>query len=229
MTYQPGEPSYVPPQDPWGDTSSTASAPTEPLPAPARGPDQFAPGVASPAAWSATDVAVADPQPTVRSGGGRAGLYVLVFLVVVVVAGAGGFASWWVTTRYAGQLIGAPTTPTSTTTSSEPSRSPSPDPRPTEFLYADDPFSVEEGTCLENRGTQRSPEMWVVPCDRPGSYEVLAVFRGDDIPEDESGNFTKEATADVLCDGLPSDAWFGWNNDNNALDLFYCMKRRPAV
>jgi len=233
MTYQPGEPSYVPPQDPWGDTSSTASAPTEPLPTPARAPDQFAPGVASPAAWSATDIAVTDPQPTVRSGGGRTGLYVLVFLVVVAVAGAGGFASWWATSRYAGRIIGAPATPTSAPTSSETSRSPSPTPERTEFAYEDDPFAVEAGTCLVNRAPEdEEPEMWVVPCEWPGSYKVLKVLTGADIPEDKR-DFHERDTARALhaelCADEPSDAWFGWNAPNDALDRFYCMQTNRAV
>src|SRR5690606_38695500 len=73
MTYQPGEPSYVPPQDPWADTYGGASAPTEPLPAPepSRGPGQFAPGVASPVDWSRSTIAPDDPVTSTSSGGSR--------------------------------------------------------------------------------------------------------------------------------------------------------------
>lgn len=214
MTYQPGEQPYTQPQDPWSGAHGTASAPTEPMPAPVRSPDQFAPGVASPVTWSQETIAHRDPAPATRSEGSRAGLYVFVGLLVVVLGGAGGYASWWMTTRYAGQLTASPTTTTTTDANQTPT------PSPTEFRYA--PGQVREGDCMINRGTQKDPEMWVVPCDREGAYKVLKVFRGERIPEDDEDNFTS-ATAEDLCGDLPSDAWFGYNAPNNANDYFYCM------
>lgn len=226
MTYQPGEPPYTQPQDPWSGTHGTASAPTEPLPTPARGPDQFTPGVASPTAWSREGIAYDDSLTSTRTGGGRAGLYVFVGLLVVVLGGAGGYASWWLTSRYAGQLAGSPTT----TTTTEPSRSPTV--RPTEFRYSPEFVKVE--TCLINRAPEgKEPEMWVVPCDRPGSYKVLKVLTGADIPEDKRDDFHQPDTARALhadlCADVPSDAWFGLNSPNDALDRFYCLQTNPAV
>ena len=223
MTYQSGEPSYVPPQDPWADTSGGASAPTEPLPAPdlSVSPSHFTPGVASPSTPS-TWQTVAPGDGTSPEGRSRAGLYVLIVLLMVVFGGAGGFASWWVTRRYAGPIVDALGTRTPTT-------SPEPSPTPEEadeFRY--DPSLVEVGTCLLNRGTPTKPDMWVVPCDREGSYTVLKVVRGEQIPEDENDAFT-QATAEELCDDVIWDAWFGWNTRPNSLDHFYCLKRNRAV
>lgn len=233
MTYQPGEPSYVPPQDPWADTYGGASAPTEPLPAPepSRGPGQFAPGVASPVDWSRSTIAPDDPVTSTSSGGSRAGLYVLVFLLTAVLAGAGGISSWWLTSRYAGQIAGRQPTGTSTTTSADPS--PTPTPTQAEFIY--DPRRVKEGDCLTNRGTAGQVEMWVVPCDQPDTYLVLKVVPGDDIPADKRDTFhlpdTARALHAELCADEPmSDAWFGFNAPNDANDHFYCLTRNnPAV
>jgi hypothetical protein len=226
MTYQPGEPPYVQPQDPWSGPQGTTSAPTEPLPAPVRGLDQFTPGVASPAVWSQETISHSDPltsstQPG-RSGAGR---YVLVGLLVVVLGGAGGYGSWWATSRYAGQFTGPPVTTTSTGSSPESPESPTP--RPTEFKY--DPRYVETGTCLENRAPRAPrPDMWVVPCDREGTFEVLKVIVGKDIPEDENDNFT-DATSEELCSDVPSNAWFGWNSPNDEQDYFYCMRTNRSA
>jgi hypothetical protein len=217
MTYQPGEQPYTQPQDPWLNTQGLASAPTDPLPALARGSGHFAPGVASPVAWSAETVAHSDPYLPAEKTGGRAGLYVLVALLVVVLGGAGGFGAWWAITNYGGSWA-TPSTSNTTTPAGEES----PTPEPTELAYR--PELVEVGTCLTNRGTIERPQMWIVPCDRADTYEVLKVVKGADIPKDAAGAFTEEATATPVCADVPSDSWFGWNSPNDAQDHFYCMR-----
>jgi hypothetical protein len=228
MTYQPGEQPFTQPQDPWSGTQGIASAPTDPIPAapgdrgypqPARG--EFVPGVASPSVWSQETVAHGDPYATNRGGGGRAGLYVGIVLLIVVLAGAGGFGAWWAFSNY---VVGPNTTPTdSPSTTGSPT---SPTPTPTEVRYRSDLVAV--GTCMINRNPAvNPPNMFIVACDWPGDLEVLQVLKvysGEIIPEDSEGNFTADVTATPLCGDLDGyDRYYGWNSDNDASDRFYCM------
>jgi hypothetical protein len=227
MTYQSGEPSYVPPQDPWSGEQGTVSAPTEPLPAPTRDPGQFAPGVASPADWSPStgsdrDLVTLSPSQMSSAPRRRTGLYILVFLLVAAIGGAVGFASWWVTGHYAEQIGIGSADPSETTTSSEPTAS------PTLSGQRYHPDLVEVGSCLTNRGAEGRPEMWVVPCDEPDTYRVLKVLAGAEIPEGMDEKFREEATAQALCSDVAWNAWFGWDSDVDALDHFYCMRSNPA-
>ncbi len=225
MTYQPGEqPSYTPPQDPWSGTQGVASAPTDPIPAPARG--QFAPGVASPSApapvvWQQETI-THDPY---RRGRSRAGLYVFVVILVLVLGGGGGYGAWWAITKYFPTPTDDPSgSGTSNGVSTSPSTSSSPtptDPSLTRF----DPSKVAVGTCLVNLEPDptKRPDMYIAPCDREDAFKVLRIRSGEEIPETEDGEFTREITADPVCEGLAWDAFFGLNSENDAMDYFYCL------
>ena len=208
MTYQPGEPpSYVQPQDPW--SSGSASPPTDPIPAPpARA--QYAPGIAppatpSPSVWSQeTVVQGGDQQP-----GGRAGLYVLVTLLVLVLGGAGGAGAWYLIKERLGQVTPVPTTST-----------PGPSTPDTEFT----PSAIRVGDCLFNRTPDGTPTMVVVSCDTSGAQKVLKIQQGEGILHNASGRFDND-TANSICLDIDTwqGYWFGWNSTNNALDYFYCL------
>ncbi len=209
MTYQPGEPpSYAQPQDPW--SGGTASPPTDPIPAPARG--QYAPGVAAPVApapnvWSQETV-VQGYGGGRGSGGGRGGLYALITVVVVLLGGAGGLGAWYVIK----ERLGGPTpSPTVTT------------PATTDAAFS--PSAVRVGDCLLNRGTEEDPDMVPVSCDSSGAMKVLKIQSGEGIPENADKHFDND-TATAICKGVAGwdeGSWFGWNSTNNALDYFFCL------
>jgi hypothetical protein len=230
MTYQPGEqPSYTPPQDPWSGTQGVASAPTDPIPAPARG--QFAPGVAAasapPPVWQQETVGYDDPYERVGRGhGGRAGMYVLVVFLVLVLGAGGGYGAWWAITKYfpsedqtvtSGPSSGAPSTDPST----------SGDPSPgVSGLVEFRPNRVEVGDCLINLAEEGEPlpKMYLASCDSEDVYEILRIISGEQIPEREDGQFTRQITADPLCQGVAWDAFFGWNHPtDDSQDYFYCL------
>jgi len=211
MTYQPGEPpSYAQPQDPW--SAGSASPPTDPIPAPARG--QYAPGVAAPMApapnvW-AQETVVQGYGGGRGSGGGRTGLYVLITIVVLVLGGAGGAGAWYLIK----ERLGTQTPGTQTSTQAQPSTS------QTGFV----PSAVRVGDCLLNLGTQERPDMVPVSCENSAAMRVLKIQNGDGILHNAQGKFDT-ATANSICLGVEGwdGAWFGWNSQNNALDYFYCL------
>ncbi len=215
-TYQPGEPStFTPPQDPWSGPQGVAPAPTDPIPAPP--PGQFAPGVASPQprVWSET-ISNQDPYGYVPQRSGGALRYVLIILVVLVLGGAGGFGAWYLITK------NYPGTPqTQNTQEASPSASPTAS-QPAAF----DPADVRVGDCLVNRGTATQTEMAIAPCDTAGSYKVLKIIPGPDIPNELRPLTPQEraaAAAPVLCPGTGYTAFFAWDHPDDALDFYFCL------
>ena len=149
-------------------------------------------------------------------------------LLVVVLGGAGGYGSWWLTSRYAGQLAGSPTT--TATATAEPIQSATA--RPTEFRY--DADLVRVGDCLVNRAPEGAdPDMWVVPCGRPGSYKVVKIVPAQDIPADMRDTLHLKETAqklyELLCQDVSANAWYSVNSPNDAKDHFLCMEIAPEV
>jgi hypothetical protein len=215
-TYQPGEPSsFAPPQDPWSGPHGVAATPTDPIPQPA--PGQFAPGVAAPAprVWSQETISHDDGYGYVpqRRGAGR---YVLVILLVLVLGGAGGFGAWYLITN---NFPGTPGAQNSREPSATPSTSTSPEPP------AFEPADVRVGDCLVNNGTATATNMAIAPCDTAGSYKVVKIIPGLEIPEDVKISTREEAqaAAGVLCTGTGYEAYFGWDHPDRAQDFFFCM------
>jgi hypothetical protein len=211
-SYQPGEPPYTAPQDPWSSAPGVASPPTDPIPQAPRG--GFTPGVASPvpppaSVWSQETIAHDDRYR--RSPGGRTGLYILVTIIVLVLGGAGGFGAWYLITDRM-----CPGSQPCTTGSQQPTN-------PTEDTFH--PEAVRLQDCLVNHGTETDAKMKVESCDTAGALRVLSIVQGEDIPENAQGKFDRNTTAVPLCGGVQGwdGSWFGWNSSNDRLDFFYCL------
>jgi len=215
-SYQPGEPGYTAPQDPWSGAPGVASPPTDPIPQAPRG--QFAPGVAAPvppppSVWSQETIAHSDPyRPPPRSG--RTGLYILVTMVVLVLGGAGGFGAWYLITERIcpgdGPCNAQPQSPTTEASTD---------------ADAFQPDAVRVGDCLVNHGTATNARMKIEPCETVGALRVLKIEHGEQILENSAGKFDRPTTADPICTGVTGwdQSWFAWNSTDDTQDYFYCL------
>jgi len=240
-TYQPpggqqpeGTPGYAQPQDPWegGFEPGLASVPTDPIPQQydPYGNAYTQPGSGQDGVWSQQTVAQGGysgyaPQPQKS----KAGMIVLVSLIVVLLAGGGGFGAWWLTTHPPNSDPGTSpttpgpgpaTTPAATTPGTEPS--------------VFDPLVVNVGDCLinDNPGDpnnpndpkHKNPKMRVLACGSAGTYEVLKIVEGGDIPQDGDGVLSV-AEAQEACKGSGYTNYYQSDNDGTDRDLVFCMKK----
>jgi hypothetical protein len=223
-TYQPpggqppeGTPAYTPPQDPWSGNfdHGLASVPTDPI------PQQYGPSYPQGQAdmWSQQTVPPVGAPPQYdyvpqQPPKGKAGLIVGVFVLVLVLGGGGGFAAWYVTTHRAS---GAGPVASSSTVAT---KAPTPTPVSTAF----NPYTVKEGDCLVNKGTEADPQLAIASCSTVGSFKVIKVAKGAAIPEGPGNKFDRDTTSVSECQGTGYQSWYGYKDALSPdRDLFFCL------
>lgn len=202
-SYQPGEPSYAAPQDPWSDAQRVSSPPTDPIPAPPRGvfaPGKAAPVAPTPEAWQET-VVHGDPYHVSGQPSSRIGLYLLVTVVVLVLGGAGGFGAWYLITERL-----------------------SPQAAPTQTVPPFKPLEVQVGDCLAQVPHPSSPTnttFQVVPCETANAVRVLEIHIGPEVSA--KGPITDEIGTDMCAGvaGLTGFAW--WEATRDEEDAVFCV------
>ncbi len=203
-SYQPGEPSYVAPQDPWSGAQGVSSPPTDPIPAPPRG--VFAPGKATPVApvpnaWQET-VAHDQGYRVQERPPRRIGLYLFVTVLVLVLGGAGGYGAWYLITENFGSSTATPT------------------PTLTPFRSTD----VKVNDCILEVGQPSSPTgttFQLVACGSPDARPVLKLQIGDQLAA--LGGLTDEV-ASTVCLGVEGlDAWATWDAVRDEEDAVFCL------
>ena len=206
---------YAQPQDPWGGYEpGVASVPTDPF------PQQYDPYNAPPGqVWSQDTVAhggrygYVPQQPPKRSTGKVIG----VALAVLIVAGGAGYAAY----RLVGPQQGVTTTPTTQSTTTPPNTTTAP--------AVFDPHTVNVGDCIANSGSDDDPQLAVVPCTTPGSYKILKVLTGEDIPEGPEGTFDRDTTSVQSCKDTGYKSWYGYQDaSDDTKDVFFCMSEKSS-
>ncbi len=72
-------------------------------------------------------------------------------------------------------------------------------------------------------GTGRSPR-WRFPVRHAaGSYTVVKIASGAGIPVGPRDTFDTDTTSAAVCKGIKFDTWYGYQVDDPALNLFFCM------
>jgi hypothetical protein len=207
-TFQPpgGQPAdgpaaYPQPQDPWAGEHGLASVPTDPI------PQQYGPYTPGDV-WSQQTVAhggqysyVPAEQPKSRTG-----LVIGIFLAILLLGGGGGFAAWYVIkNQNANTGTTTPTTPPVTVTKA-----------------VFNPNAVAVGQCIVNHGTNDAPDIEVVECATQGSYKVVKIAKGADLPEGEDGKLGS-STSTAVCQGVKFDRWYAYDDADNTKDVFFCL------
>jgi hypothetical protein len=158
---------------------------------------------APPPVWSAPT-----PAPP-RRRGPSTGLVVLLTVLALLVFGGVGVGFWLLGGREnAGANPGTATTASPSPTVEEPTATPGQTGgSPTDARFA------TKGQCLVNRGSNKRPDIQLVPCGKR-TFEVLARFDG---------------TADykTRCNGVQgyTDHYF-YDSEVDSLDFVLCLKRR---
>jgi hypothetical protein len=209
-TYQPpggqpteGPPAYPQPQDPWAGEHGLASVPTDPI------PQQYGPHTPGDV-WS---------QQTVAHGGqynyvqpdkpkSRAGLAIGIFLAILLLGGGGGYAAWYVIKHRSPNPGGTASQTTPPVT----------DVPKTVF----NPNAVAQGQCIANHGTNDAPDIEIVECSTQGSYKVVKIVTGADLPEGEDGKLGA-STSTAVCQGVKFDRWYAYDDADNTKDVFFCL------
>jgi hypothetical protein len=224
-TYQPpggqppeGTPGYAQPQDPWqgGFEPGMASVPTDPIPQRYDPYGQYGPGQQG-EVWV---------QPTMAQGGpygyvpqqpqrSRAGLIVLVVLVVLLVGGGAGVAAWYLTTKR-NPVSSASHTPTPTSSAASATSAPF------------DPHVVKVNDCIVNLGSNDSPDVRVTACSTKGSFKVIKIATGANIPKGPGGTFDRDTTSVSVCADTGYQSWYGYQSpSDHTKDVFFCMTNNP--
>ena len=93
-------------------------------------------------------------------------------------------------------------------------------PRP---VPAVEPADIKQGDCIFNIGSATEPVMVRSDCGKAGSYKVIKILAGEQVPEGPNGTFDKDNTAPQVCSGTGYEAYFGWDSSNDANDYFFCL------
>jgi hypothetical protein len=215
----PGQPHPDQPSDPWQEAplwgGQTGTAPYgEPsgyigeqhspapvgYPPPGQPPGQ-PPVPGQPQPWQA-------PQPA-SSGGLSTMAIALITALVVVVCGAGVLGVYYYSNRGGTTTTQDSHTPTPTGSGKSGASASPTSGNPTTGPSEQDFKTAAVGQCLQNRGTNKEPDMHIVECV-PGTYQVLARFDG--------------TTDENKCDGVPGlTARFHYGLGDTK--LVYCLKK----
>jgi hypothetical protein len=150
------------------------------------------------------------PQPEPRRR--NAGLIVLVVALILVLGGGGGYAAYRFLTQPKTPVGHGPTTATTTTTAVSTPTTP-----------AVFPYTVKVGDCVYNAGTDKNPMLQASDCSRAGSFKVVRIQAGPNIPRAADGSFDRDTTASSVCKGIVYQTWYGYQTGTPELDLFFCM------
>ncbi|HLT09406.1 MAG TPA: hypothetical protein VK028_01200 [Micromonosporaceae bacterium] len=233
MTYQPpsgqqpeSQPAYAPPQDPWagGYEQGVASVPTDPI------PQQYESYGGPGDAWSQQQTVLHGQQYAyVPQRSSRVGLFVLVFLLVLVLGGGGGFAAWYIVSNRPPSANPGPSTTNPPSESSSAAELPANCPVNNQ-IDAFDPCTVREGDCIINLGTEDDPDVRTSTCTEEGSFTVLFVTQGPDIPENAQGQFDRDTTSAAVCGDVEGfEFWYGYNDAyDDRKDVFFCLQRNKV-
>jgi hypothetical protein len=182
--------------------------PTDPIPQPA---NTYAP----PNVWSQPTVVHSAPptaappqfpyQPPPKRNG--AAVISVVVLLVLLLGGGGAYAAYrYISTH---QNNGSGSTPPPSNGSTTP---------PPVF-----PYTAKVGDCVINVGTPTKPKMAPSACSAPGSYTIVKIAEGADIPVGPKDTFDTNTTSVQVCAGINYDTWYGYQVDDPSLNLFFCM------
>lgn len=112
---------------------------------------------------------------------GRGPLIALIIMAVLVLIGGVSFVGWAAFADHGGDPTPAPSDSASASASPSPSPSPSESPSPSVSPTPDesqnDAYTVEEGQCVTNKGSDKNPRLVISDCTS-GSYKVLKRFTG---------------------------------------------------
>ncbi len=200
---QDGGSGYTPPQDPWsGFEPGLASMPTDPIP---QQHESYPTGpTVSAGNWAPAAPPGPPPQfPMPPAKKSRAGVVSIVVILVLLLGGGGGYVVY----RY----LKEPAKPTGSTT------------LPTAATTTVFPYTVEVGDCLVNVGSKNAPVMAPADCSTPGSYKVIKIARGADIPLGPSDKFDANTTSAQVCKGTGYQSWYGYQMADARDNLFFCM------
>jgi hypothetical protein len=198
-----GEPGFAPPQDPWsGVDPAISSLPTDPIPQ----AYNTGPTVAANPWIMPTPPETGPPQPPrapePRSGG-RTGFVVTLVVIVLLLGGGGAYATY----RY----LSKPVTSSGNTTS------------PTTPATSQFPYTVNVGDCVANVGTKEKPAIAPASCSQPGTFKVVKIARGRNIPVGPSDKFDADTTSVQVCAGIDYQSWYGLQQPNADDNLFFCL------
>ena len=226
MSYQPGEPSYTQPQDPWSGSHGSAAAPTDPIPAPP--PRAFAQGVATPAppraGWSQETISHHDPYEPGGRARSRTGIYVFTTILALLLAGAGGYGAWLVGNDRFAQASPQPSDSTSSGTQSSTPADTLLDSCPDQHGFDACKIAVQD--CLINAGTADRPVMQRSDCGAASSFKVLKIARATEIGD--AGLESEDAAylsgiSNKVCAGTGATNYFAFNYTGVGGDRFFCI------
>ena len=71
--------------------------------------------------------------------------------------------------------------------------------------------------------------MAVVACTTSGSYKILKVLTGADIPEGPDDKFDRDTTSVQSCKDTGYKSWYGYQDPtDDAKDVFFCMSEKST-
>jgi hypothetical protein len=153
-------------------------------------------------------------QPPKKSKGPMIAIIVVVAVVLLGVVGVG----VWAIAGRGGSPDPKPT-PTARASSASPSPtsespSPSESTTPSATLPGGDAYSVQEGQCVKNEGTDSKPNLKIVDCAK-GTYKVLKKFRG-----------THDTDKCKNVAGSDSSYYQKFGSDLSSLDFVLCLQKQ---